>query len=82
MIIDIRTTEEYLKGHIPGAVSIPFMKLSSHPNYYLDKNKTYQIYCNSGNKSLKLVSTLNQQGYHCVNLDGGYTKYLFESFHL
>ena len=82
MIIDIRKKEDYLKGHIPGAIHIPYSLLVTRPWDYLDKNQTYQIYCNSGKTSNELVNHLNQNGYHCVNIEGGYTKYLFESFYL
>ena len=82
MIIDIRKNEDYLKGHIPGAIHIPYSSLIAHPEKYLDKSKSYQLYCNSGKTSLNLVLHLNQKGYHCVNIEGGYTKYLFDSFYL
>lgn len=82
MIIDIRKKEDYLKDHIPGAIHIPYSSLMTHPEDYLDKSKNYQIYCKSGKTSFQLVNLLNQKGYHCVNIDGGYIKYLFESNNL
>lgn len=78
MIIDIRSREKYLNGHLDGAIHIPFLELYSNPSKYLNKNKTYQIYCNSGSSSGMLVSYLNSLGYSCVNLDGGYSKHLFK----
>ena len=39
------------------------------------KNKTYYIYCKSGNRSRKTSQFLAQRGYDVVNLDGGYTAY-------
>ena len=78
MVIDIRSPEEYAKGHLSGAVNIPFFSLYFHPEKYLEKDKQYILYCQSGSNSFLLVSYLNRKGYHCVNLDGGYAKNLFK----
>lgn len=71
MYIDVRDREKYLKGHIEGAISIPFLELFLNPNV-LSKDVEYILYCDSGNKSKILVNHLNSLGYHCVNLEGGY----------
>ncbi len=76
MIIDIRDKSRYMMGHIKNAVSIPFLELSLHPEKYLNFDNTYYLYCDTGSRSYLLVSYLNQMGYHCVNLDGGYSNYL------
>ena len=78
MIIDIRDRLQFQKGHIEGAVSIPFYDLYLFPQKYLEKGKKYTLYCNSGSQSKVLVSYLNQLGYSCVNLEGGYSKHLFQ----
>ena len=71
-VIDIRDTNQYLQGHISGAISIPYLSLLSNPEKYLSKKETYQIYCSSGIRSKSIVQKLNRLGYHCVNLEGGY----------
>ena len=76
MIIDIRSEASYLKGHIEGAIHIPFTELLQNPAHYLEKEKDYQIYCEHGNKSKFLVDNLKRQGYKCVNIEGGYHNYL------
>src|SRR5699024_3553803 len=40
-----------------------------------NKDKTYYVYCKSGNRSAKASEYLAKQGYDVVNLDGGYTAY-------
>lgn len=72
MLIDIRSPEQYQKDHLEGAVSIPFFSLQLHPEKYLQKGKTYTLYCDTGNKSSLLVSYLKRIGYSVVNLEGGY----------
>ena len=78
MIIDIRDPEKYAKGHLDGAVNIPFFSLYFHPENYLEKSKKYILYCQSGSNSFLLVTYLNKLGYHCVNLEGGYAKNLLK----
>lgn len=52
VLIDIRTPEEFMAGHIEGAVNIDYHnhdfieRLDS-----LDKGKTYLIYCRTGRRS-------------------------------
>ena len=75
-LIDIRERYEYILGNIPGSKNIPYNYLIINPNDYLDINKTYYIYCDSGNKSRKLCTILNNNGYHIVDLIGGYNRYL------
>ena len=77
MIIDIRSKKEYELGHIKNAIWIPSIELYHNPSKYLDKNKTYTLYCNSGHKSHKLVEYLNNLGYQCQDIVGGYTHNLF-----
>jgi len=78
MIIDIRDFSSYQKGHLNGAISIPFNKLLLYPEKYLRKDVEYRLYCNSGSQSKMLTSYLNRLGYHCVNIEGGYLKNLFK----
>lgn len=76
MYIDIRNKSSYLNGHIPGAININYIELLINHRKYLNKDKQYFIYCDSGNRSLDLVTKLNNLGYNCVNIDGGYNNYL------
>jgi len=75
-IIDIRDSYNYNKGHIPTAINIPENKLLFMPNNYLNFKETYYIYCKNGSRSRHIVNTLKQQGYHVVNVNGGYNNYL------
>ena len=77
-IIDIRNTFDYRRGHISGSINIPSNYLIYNFSKYLDKNRTYYIYCNSGISSLNLVNKLNSFGYNTITIDGGYNKYLLE----
>lgn len=76
LIIDIRSNYSYQQGSIPGAKNIPVNTLINSPSSYLDKNKTYYIYCQSGHTSKNVVMRLNSQGYNTVNILGGFNNYL------
>lgn len=75
-IIDIRDKQKYLKNHIPGAVSIEASELIKNPTIYLEKAKTYYLYCDSGYHSKIVVKRLNDMGYRTVNIIGGFNNYL------
>ena len=75
-IIDIRNNYEYQYGKIPTAKNINKYLLEKTPEKYLDKNKIYYIYCQSGKTSNQLVNWLNKIGYNTVNIIGGYNNYL------
>ena len=73
VILDIRTPEEFGAGHIAGSVNIDFYE-SSFANQLddLDKDKTYFVYCNSGNRSGTAMGTMRDLGFTDVyDLDGG-----------
>lgn len=73
-IIDIRSKEDYLAGHINGAINLELTDILAFPSMYLNKNITYIFYCDEGKSSLKLVNVL-KKNYDVLSLDGGYEKY-------
>ena len=74
-LIDIRSKEDYMTGHIPGSINIELNDILAFPNKYLNKNLTYVIYCDCGKTSIKLVQIL-KKNYYVVSLDGGYKAYI------
>ncbi|MBP3460909.1 MAG: rhodanese-like domain-containing protein [Bacilli bacterium] len=77
-IIDIRSIENYNNNHIPNAINIPFEKLITHPEQYLNKNIMYYIYCRSGITSKKACEILIKMGYRVTNISGGYEEWLLK----
>ena len=71
-LIDVRQPEEFELGHIKNAL---LHSVENIETFKQSKNKTYYIYCKSGNRSRKASQFLAQRGYDVVNLDGGYTAY-------
>ena len=75
-IIDLRSTEKYNDNHIPSAHNIPFDQLLLCPDKYLDKQKTYYIYCQKGLQSKQLCRSLNMKGFKTIHIIGGYEAWI------
>jgi len=80
IIIDIRTPEEFNEGHIENAVNIDFYSETFKEDLdKLDKNKTYFIYCRSGNRSGRAMPIMKELGFKEVyNLSVGIKEWIAE----
>jgi sulfur-carrier protein adenylyltransferase/sulfurtransferase len=75
-IIDVRETEEFGRGHLPGARHVPRGHLESRIEGVVpDRSTQVIIYCQSGNRSAYAARTLEQElGYeHVRSMTGGIT---------
>ena len=77
IIIDVRTPGEYEKAHIPGAININFQSSESRTEIkQLDRNKTYLLYCRSGNRCAQAMETMREMGFtHVAHITGGITAW-------
>lgn len=66
IIVDVRTEEEYVSGHIKGTVNIPYETIDKNVN--LDKEKAIFVYCKSGTRSKIAYNTLKDLGYTVYDL--------------
>ena len=71
MLLDVRSTEEFARGHIDGAVSIPIQELSDRLDELGDRNETVVIYCQSGGRSMMAKRLLEGKGFTDVHDLGG-----------
>ncbi len=73
IIIDVRTTREYRKGTIPGALHIPRGLLEFKITKAVkDPNQKILIFCAKGGRGALATKTLMDMGYKNVyNLKGG-----------
>ena len=62
LLVDVRTNEEYVSGHIPTAVNIPYDIIGEEPPTP-DKAALIIVYCRSGNRSAQAKKTLDSLGY-------------------
>ncbi|MBY5922093.1 rhodanese-like domain-containing protein [Ferrimonas balearica] len=72
VLVDVRTTEEFAAGHLPGAINIPLDQLPSRLAELGEPGaETIVVYCRSGNRSGQALGWLNRQGYEKVHNGGG-----------
>ena len=75
-IVDVRETEEFSSGHVPGAKHVPRGYLESRIEGAVpDRSQRVILYCASGNRSALAAHTLEQElGYeHVESMRGGIT---------
>lgn len=75
VIIDVRSSDEYAQGHIPGAINIPSEETETISSRIPDKSTPLFTYCLSGARSRKAVRTLKSMGYTNVINMGGINNY-------
>jgi molybdopterin/thiamine biosynthesis adenylyltransferase/rhodanese-related sulfurtransferase len=75
-IVDVRETDEFAAGHLPGAKHVPRGHLESRiEGVAPDRSQRVVLYCASGNRSALAAHTmLHNLGYEdVVSMTGGYT---------
>lgn len=81
-LIDIRTEEEFIDGHITGAVQNDYYQTEEFKKYLdsLDKQKGYLIYCRSAKRSGAALDMMKQMGFTNVkDLEGGYNAWISQN---
>jgi len=73
VVLDVRTPVELSEGYIDGYTMINFNSPDFMDNIdKLDKDKTYLIYCRSGNRSGRACQMMSEMGFNSLyNLEGG-----------
>lgn len=78
-IVDVRTPEEFAKGHIPRAKNIEINKDFVEKYELLDKSRPVYVYCLAGGRSARAAEKLLAQGFTVYDLDKGMTAWRAES---
>ncbi|MDX6687289.1 MAG: sulfur-carrier protein adenylyltransferase/sulfurtransferase, partial [Baekduia sp.] len=76
VIVDVRESDEWDAGHLPGAKHVPRGHLESRiEGAAPDRSQRVLLYCASGNRSALAAKTLRDElGYeHVESMTGGYT---------
>ncbi len=74
VLLDVRTTGEYSRGHIDGFQNIPVDELRERMGE-MEKNKPVYVICQSGLRSYIACRILDGYGYETYNFAGGYRFY-------
>ncbi len=78
-VLDVRPTEEYASGHLPGAINIPLAELEKQLDK-LDPDHEIVAYCRGPHCVLAFdaVAKLRKQGINARRLDGGLPEWQLE----
>lgn len=68
-LIDVREVDEFAAGHVPGAVNIPMSTIGEHLDELPDG--AFDVICQVGGRSGRVVQALEARGYDATNVDGG-----------
>jgi sulfur-carrier protein adenylyltransferase/sulfurtransferase len=82
LLLDVRETEEWQEGHLPGAVHIPRGNLESRVEALVpDKGREIVVYCAGGSRSAFAAKSLGELGYVNVSsMSGGFTDWKRNGF--
>jgi rhodanese-related sulfurtransferase len=73
VVIDVREPEEFARGKIPGAYTIPRGVLEMQVDGRLPREATVVLYCAGGGRSALAAKSMTDMGYDKVeNLQGGW----------
>lgn len=73
-LLDIRKEEDYVKGHIKGAMNVPFGKGQIEGLTDVPKDKKVVVYCYTGQTAGQTTAGMRLLGYDAVSLNGGAGK--------
>lgn len=76
-LVDVRTSDEFNKDHLKGAVNYDIYESNFETNLNkLDKNKPVFVYCYSGGRSSQAANTLKKKGFKTVyDMSEGFKKW-------
>ncbi|MBR4968081.1 MAG: rhodanese-like domain-containing protein [Bacteroidaceae bacterium] len=76
-LVDVRTPEEHLEGHIPGSLNIDVNKGHEELAAVLDPERPVALYCRSGRRSKNAGFVLEAVFFkNVVDLEGGYNAWV------
>jgi rhodanese-related sulfurtransferase len=70
VVLDVREDDEWVHGHIDGAVHIPMGEIPSRLDDLPEGDPLY-VACRGGGRSARVAAWLNQNGFDAVNIGGG-----------
>ncbi|MEV4279641.1 rhodanese-like domain-containing protein [Actinoplanes xinjiangensis] len=69
VLLDVRSSDEYAGGHLPGAVNVPFDEVEAAAGRYAGQDVV--TVCHSGVRSLAAARLLSAAGARVQSLAGG-----------
>lgn len=75
VLLDVRTLQEYLDGHIPNSRNFPLQAIGEVGEAIENKSTPLFVYCRSGARSKTAAGILREMGFENVNDIGGINSY-------
>ncbi len=72
IVVDVRATEDYRKGHIPGAISLPREQWNNPRGLRRDKTNVLYCYSQVCHLAPNIAVSLAEDGYPVMELEGGF----------
>lgn len=74
-ILDVRSLEDYDKGHLKGAVNLPFASTAIAENLeFIPDDVPVFVYCYTGQTANQVTAVLNVAGKPVTNIKGGFLR--------
>ena len=70
VVVDVREPDEYVRGHVPGAVLIPLGQLPRRTDEVPRIGPVFVV-CASGRRSRTAASVLEAAGIDAISVEGG-----------
>jgi rhodanese-related sulfurtransferase len=74
-LLDVRSPEEYARGHLPDALNIPVQELDRRLAEVGPADRELVVYCRSGHRSSRATEILRQHGFSKVHNLGPMTAW-------
>ena len=86
VLIDVREAEEFLAGHLPGAIHMSRgmleFKLAANPQFQL-RDLKITLYCKTSGRAVLCAQSLKEMGYSNVSsIAGGFDAWQAAGFHV
>ena len=70
ILIDVRLQDEYLRGHLEGAINLPLRRLRSEARS-IDASRPLIVYCDTGRRSASATFLLSERGFDARWIEHG-----------
>ncbi|QEV99142.1 rhodanese-like domain-containing protein [Microbacterium caowuchunii] len=77
-LIDVREPDEFAAGHVPGAVNLPMSSIGDRLDELPDG--AFDVICQAGGRSGRVVEALEARGYDATNVDGGTGEWIASGY--
>jgi phage shock protein E len=75
VILDVRSRWEFLNGHVPGAIHVPFWKVSSESlKLSVFRDRPIVVYCGHGPRAFIAGAALRRRGFRNIVYLTGHMK--------